>query len=137
MVQGKEKIHVHCNSSSNILNRVGDLPRYRAVWYEPTGIANILLMSRATKKFRVVFDREGGIFFRVVLLDIKVKFQMSPNGMYYFDAADRESSVLLLNTVLENRVGFTRREYEGTREERQEMHLLGFLSERDFGNMVG
>ena len=44
------------------------------------------------------------------LLDREVKFQLSPNMLYYFDAADRENSVLLLNTVLENREGFTRRE---------------------------
>ena len=60
-------------------------------------------MSRATKKFRVIFDIEGGNFFRMVLPDREVRFQLSPNGLYYFDAADRESTVLLLNTVSENR----------------------------------
>ena len=49
---------------------------------------------------------------------------------------DRESSVLLLNIVSEKREGFTLREYEGAREAQQAMHLLGFLSKRDFGNMV-
>ena len=44
------------------MDRFGDLPGYGTVWYEPIGIANILSMSRATKKFRVVFDIEGGIF---------------------------------------------------------------------------
>ena len=60
-------------------------------------------MSRATKKFRVIFDSEGGNFFRMVLRDREVKFQLSTNGLYYFDAADRENGVLLLNTVLDNR----------------------------------
>ena len=41
----------------------------------------------------------------MVLPDRKVKFQLSPNRLYYFDAADREKSVLLLNMVLENREG--------------------------------
>ena len=45
----------------------------------------------------------------MVLPDRKVKFQLSLNGLYYFDAADRESGVLLLNTVSENREGFARR----------------------------
>ena len=56
--------------------------------------------------------------------------------MYYLDAADRENSVLLLNTVSENRGVFKRREYEGDREARRAMHLLGLPSERDFENMV-
>ena len=33
------------------MDRVGNLPGYGTVWYEPTGIANILSMLRATKKF--------------------------------------------------------------------------------------
>ena len=72
----------------------------------------------------------------MVLPDREVRFQISPNGIYYFDAADRDNSVLLPNTVSEKRGGFTRREYEGGQEARQAMHLLGFLSERDFENMV-
>ena len=39
-------------------------------------------MLRATKKFRVVFDSEGGNCFRMVLSDREVKFQLSPSGLY-------------------------------------------------------
>ena len=60
--RGEDAICMHCNSGVKIVDRVGDLPGYGTVWYEPTGIANILSMSRATKKFRVVFDSEGGDF---------------------------------------------------------------------------
>ena len=93
--------------------RVGDLPGYGNIWYEPTGIANILSMSRATNKFRVFFDREGGNFSRMVLPDIEMRFQLIPKEIYYFNAADRESSFLLLNNVSENHGGFTWRYYEG------------------------
>ena len=61
-VRVEDSIRVHCNSVSKIFNRVGDLPGYGTVWYEPTGIANILSMSRATKKFPVTLDSEGGNF---------------------------------------------------------------------------
>ena len=61
-VQSEDAIRVHSNSGVKVIDRVGDLPGYRTVWYEPTGIANILSMSRATKKFRVIFDSEGGHF---------------------------------------------------------------------------
>ena len=85
------------------MDRVGNLPGYGTVWYEPTGIAIILMMSKATKKFWVVFDSEGRNFSRMVLPDREVRFHLRPNGMYYFNTADRESSVLLLNKVSENR----------------------------------
>ena len=65
----EDAIRVHFNNGFNIFDRVSDLLGYGTVWYEPTGIANIFSMSRATKKFRVVFDSEGGDFFRMVLPD--------------------------------------------------------------------
>ena len=43
-VRSKDAIRVHCNSGVKVVDRVGDLPGYGNVWYEPTGIANILSM---------------------------------------------------------------------------------------------
>ena len=45
-----------------------------------------------------------------------MRFQLSPNGLYYFDVVDMENGVLLLNTVSENWGGFTRRYYKGPAE---------------------
>ena len=98
-VRDEDAIWVHCNSGFKIVDRVGDLLGSGTVWYEPTGIANILSMSRATKKFRFIFDSEGGNFFRMILLDREVRSQLIPNGLYYFDAVDRENILLLINTV--------------------------------------
>ena len=53
----------------------------------------------------------------MVFPDREVRFQLIPNRPYYFDVVDRENSVLLLNTVSENREGFTRREYKEARED--------------------
>ena len=58
----KDVIHVHCNSGVKAVDIFGDLPSYRTVWYEPTGITKILSVSRVTKKFRVIFNSEGGNF---------------------------------------------------------------------------
>ena len=135
-VWGGDAIRVHCNSGVKSFNRIANLPRYRTVWYKLTGISNILSMSRATKTFQGVFDSEGEKIFRMVLPDRELKFQLTPNRIYYFDAVEREISVLLINTVLENREGFERRESWGGREEQQAMHLIVLLSERDFGNIV-
>ena len=61
-LRGEDSIRVHCNSEVNILDRVGNLPGYVTVWYEPTGIANILLILKVTKKFQVVLTAREGIF---------------------------------------------------------------------------
>ena len=39
---------------------VGDLPGYGTVWYHPTGIANILSLSRAIKIFTITYDSANG-----------------------------------------------------------------------------
>ena len=135
-VRSEDALRVKCNSGIKIVDRVSNLPGYGNVWYKPTGITKIISMSRAMKKFWVVFDSESGNFFRMVLPDREAIFQRIPTGLYYFDDADRENIVLLLSMVLDNQEGFTRREYEGAQEARRAMHLMGFLSEREFENML-
>ena len=61
-VRGEEAIRVYYNCGVKIVDRVGDLTGYGNIWYKPTGIANILLMSMATKKFRVVLDSKSRNF---------------------------------------------------------------------------
>ena len=61
-VWSKDTIRVYCNRGVKVVDRIGELPGYGTVWYEPTGIANILSMLRAAKKFRVIFDSEGKNF---------------------------------------------------------------------------
>ena len=107
LVRYKDAIHVQYNIRVNIINHRGNLPGYRTVWHKPTVISNILLMSRATRKFQMVFDGEVKIFFRVILPYREVMFELSPNILYYFDSVDQESSVLLINTVSENHEVFT------------------------------
>ena len=72
----------------------------------------------------------------MVFLDRGVSFQLSPNGMYYLDTADRDNIILLISTVSENQEGFTRREYKGAWELQRAMYLLGLPSERDFEIMI-
>ena len=61
-VWNEDAICVYCKSGVKVMDRVGNLPGYGTVWYEQTGIVNIFFMLRATKKFQVVFDSEGGNF---------------------------------------------------------------------------
>ena len=88
-VQDEDAIHVHCKNGANIVNQIGNLPGYKTVCYEPTVIANILSMSRVTRKFRVVFDSEEGNLSRMVLLYRELRFQLIPNVLCYSGAIDR------------------------------------------------
>ena len=59
IVWSKDSICVYYNSRVKVVDRIGELPGYGTFWYEPTGIANIISMSRATNKFRGIFGSEG------------------------------------------------------------------------------
>ena len=93
-------------------------------------------MSRVKRKYQVVFICEGRNYFRMVLPDREIRFQLIPNRLYYFNAIDWENTVLFFNMVTDNMEVFMWQEYKGAREARRSMHLLGYSSKRDLGNMV-
>ena len=63
VVRDEDAIQVYCNSGSNLINQIGELHGYNTVWYKPTGIANIIVMSRVTRNYQVALDCEGRDFF--------------------------------------------------------------------------
>jgi hypothetical protein len=135
-VEAGKEIDLHCNVGTKIVDTVGDLNGYGTVWLDPTAIANIIGMSRASCRYRIIYDNTNGNFFRLIMPNREILFQLSPSGLYYHDAADRMENVILVNTVAKNREGFTNKEFQGARAARRASQLLGFPSDRDFGNMV-
>ena len=64
----------------------------------------------------------------------EVLFNVIHNGLYYNDMEDLDS--VLVNTVKENREGFSCRELSGTRESRQALEMFEYPSHKTFNNMV-
>jgi Zinc knuckle len=54
--QVKQSIKIRCNSGSSVTNMMGDLPGYGPVWYNPSGIANILSLSKVAEKFQITYN---------------------------------------------------------------------------------
>ena len=111
-----------------------DLNIYGRVWYYPKAIANILSLSCATRKYLVVFDSEAGNRSRMMMLGREVVFNVSTTGLYYHDTVD--FAIVLVNTVDDNREGFTRREYEGAKAAWRALGLVRYPLEQDFTNTV-
>ena len=127
-------ITIHCNAGSRQVEYTAKLNRYGRVWYDPKAITKILSLYHSTRKYRVVFDSEEGNCFKTMLPGREVVFNVSTNGLYYHNTADR--AIVLVNTVAENREGFNRREYEGAKAARRTLGLVGYPSERDFTNIA-
>jgi hypothetical protein len=128
------KLKVHCNAGTKVVRHVSTLRNYGTVWLNKDGIANILSMSLVKKKFPVKYDSAAGDNFVVSKPDKDVIFAGSPSGLYYHDTTNR--AVVLVNTVTQNREGFTDREFNRAKSARRALGLVGYPSPRDFKNMV-
>jgi hypothetical protein len=86
---------------------------YGTIWHHPHGIANILSLSRVKDRgYHVTYDSNGGNKFIVNKPDGTTRvFQESERGLYYVDANDPNPSVILVNTVADNKVNYTNRAY--------------------------
>jgi hypothetical protein len=72
--RGDGSMDIHCNAGVTSTSLVGDLLGYGEVWFNPSGIANILSLLRANQRgFQVPFDSENGNEFHV----------HKPNGTKY------------------------------------------------------
>jgi hypothetical protein len=91
-------------------------------------------MSLVKNKFPVKYDSAKGDHFVVIKPDKDVIFSGSPIGRYYHDTTNR--AVVMVNTVKQNREGFTDRGFDRAKSARRALGLVGYSSPRDFKNMV-
>ena len=63
---------------------VGDLPGYSTFWYQPTGIANILSLSRDIKIFTITYDSANGNKFRMHKENVEDRLFRQSEIVYIF-----------------------------------------------------
>jgi hypothetical protein len=97
------------------------------VWYDETPIANISGLSDLKKKHRITFDSEKEDAFIVHTDNGMMKFKCNPEGLYTFKVSDKylKKESHLINTVKENRVGYTQRQFEQVKRARELYHIVG------------
>ena len=135
-----ESMEIHCNAGIASTNLVGDLAGYGTVWYHPNGIANILSLSRVKEHgYRVTYDSEGGNKFTVDKLDGTSRvFNESERGLFFLDASDPVSTAgtVMINTVANNKVGYTNRAYARAVMARNIQKMIGRPTTKEFAKIV-
>ena len=127
-------IKIHSNGGTMVVDQVGDFKNYGTVWYSNKAIANILSLSKVKKQYPIRYDSVGGNQFVVSTPRHDIIFSESDRGLYYHDTDNR--AIVLVNTVQENREGFTDREYDAAVQARRALALVGYPSPKDFEGMV-
>jgi hypothetical protein len=82
----------------------------------------------------VRYNSDEGNPFVVFQTHKQIVFKQNDSGIYYHDTTDR--SVVMVNTVGDNRQGYTNRDYNRAKQARRALGMVGYPSKRDFRNMV-
>jgi hypothetical protein len=109
------------------------------VWYDKTAIANVFGLSELKKKHRATYDSEKEDAFIVHMNNDTLKFECNPEGLYTYKVSDeylKKQSYYLINTVKENRVGYTQRQFEQAKRARELYHIFGTPSIELFKTLI-
>ena len=78
-------MRVSCNAGSRVTSRVGELRGYGNVWYDPSGIANILSFKNVCEKYEVTYDPVRRVFVVTKPNGKVFVFKQSASGLHYLD----------------------------------------------------
>ena len=133
------------NAGVRISNQEATVPEFGKVWYDEEAIANIFGLADLIKKgHRITFDSNIENAFIVHLPDKIVKFEATPEGLYRFEVPESYKESIkknknqaygtsnLVDTVAENRKGYTQRQFERAKRARALYHTIGTPTVRNF-----
>jgi Zinc knuckle len=130
-------MNIRCNAGVTRTNQQGELDGYGTVWYNPQGIANILLLSSFQEKNRVSYDSEIDGKFVVHQPDGSQRvFEKSESGLYFLDTAVSISGTMMITTVEDKKSTMTNQEYASAVLARKAQNMVGRPSTRAFINIV-
>jgi len=131
----KESMTVNGNGGSLITNQQAHIKNYGDVWFDPRAITNILSLKNVKEKYRVTFDSNGNNAFHVHRPGKPdLRFDMHTNGLYYHDPSQKE--LTLVNTVLGNSEGYSKRQIAQAKQARDLQAVLGNPSTKDLKTLV-
>jgi hypothetical protein len=124
-------MHIQCTAGTTLTNMMGDLDGYGPVWYHPEGIANILLLSRVKKNFRVTFESEKGNAFKLIRPDGTARtFNESSSGLYFSIMEPVETA--MVTTVEQNKAKYSKADYMQAVLARKIQATIGRPSTKEF-----
>jgi hypothetical protein len=127
-------MNIHCNAGTKATSDVGDFPGYGQVWYHPTGIANILSLSRVRQKgFNVTYENKKNCFIVTSPTGRRHIFEQSTTGLYFIDTgATTKHGTVFVNTVKNNKSKFSQRDFLRATEARTILCKIGRPSQATF-----
>jgi hypothetical protein len=130
----KKKVTIQSNGGTLVARKLATIKGYQhKVWFDKRAITNILSLANVSKQYRVTYDSgnsKGFIVHRDEAGLPDMHFRLHESGLHVYDPKLEQLS--FLNTVQDNKEGFTKRQLEGAETARQLYAKLAFPSIKDF-----
>jgi hypothetical protein len=103
------------NGGTMVVTRKSTMPGYnKYVWFITRAITNIIDLSNLIQQYHVTYDSDDKMFvvYRESQGKPNMEFRMHKCGLHYYDPRN-ENHLAFVNTVSENKEGFTKRQIKG------------------------
>jgi hypothetical protein len=103
------------NGGTMVVTRKATMPGYnKDVCFSTRAITNIIALSNLIQQYRVTYDSDDKMFVvhRESQGNPNMEFRMHKCGLHYYDPRN-EKYLAFVNTVSENKEGFTKRHIKG------------------------
>jgi hypothetical protein len=122
------------NGGTMLVTGKDHIPGYnKDVWFSTRAITNIIALSNLIQQYHVTYDSDDNMF--VVHRESQgkphVEFRMHKCGLHYYDPRN-EKHLAFVNTVSENKEGFTKSQIKVAETEQTLYKTLSYLSIKDF-----
>jgi len=151
-----EWLDVYTHNGVSSTNMKGEFPGVGDVWFDKSGIANILSLAKMKKLFHIQYDNWKEDAFLVHKPDGAInKFVESHKGLHYLDLEERfkkkmqskpptdketegcnEEAVALITTVADNKSKFSVTDYDRAEKARRLQRILFRPSTREYGTII-
>jgi hypothetical protein len=132
--KSKDVMKLQSNGGTMKVNHKAPINGYdNKVWFSKDAITNIIALSNLIKQYRVTYDSNDKMF-AVHQEDVdkpNMEFKMRKSGLHYFNPKDFDLT-FNINTVSDNKKGFTKRQVKGAEQARTLYATLGYPSIKDF-----
>ena len=132
--RSKDVMTLQSNGGTMTINHKASITGYdNEVWFSKDAITNIIALSNLIKQYRVTYDSNDKMFVvhREAVSKPNMEFKMHKSGLHYFNPKDVDFT-FNINTVSDNKMGFTKRQVKGAEQARALYATLGYPSIKDF-----
>jgi hypothetical protein len=122
------------NGGTMVVTRKATMPGYnKDVWFSTRAITNIIALSNLIQQYRVTYDSDNNmcVVHRESQGKPNMEFRMHKCGLHYYDPRN-EKHLAFINTVSENKEGFTKRQIKSAELARTLYNTLSYPSMKDF-----